>query len=210
MLDLKCTRVRLWCDFHPPLQDVKPSTHRFFLVMGPPSCMFLLFMICSTKELRRVLLSLRIQNRPGAGSTFRSSGRSSISTWSRKSFQEPEACSAWAGFGLRCSWLIGCFRCFQVAIENHIGDLRRLGRFGSLKYVTSTNLLLGPFGPRSRKTSCPESQTRSLRWDSQTALPMYNAARSIILWPATIGVLKSVGALGTRSHSNMLIRVSST
>lgn len=87
---------------------------------------------------------------------------------------------------LRCSWLIGCFRCFQVAIENHIGDLRRLGRFGSLKYVTSTNLLLGPFGPRSRKTSCPESQTRSLRWDSQTALPMYNAARSIILWPATI------------------------
>ena len=113
--------------------------------MGPPPCMFLLFMICSAKELRRVLLSFRIQNRPGAGSTFRSSGRSSISTWSRKSFQEPEACSAWAGFGLRCSWLIGCFRCFQVAIENHIGDLRRLGRFGSLKYVTSTNLILGPF-----------------------------------------------------------------
>lgn len=41
-------------------------------------------------ELRWVLLSLRIQNRPGVGSTFRSSGRSSIST-SRKSFQEPEA-----------------------------------------------------------------------------------------------------------------------
>lgn len=57
-------------------------------------------------ELRRVLLSLRIQNRPGAGSTFRSSGRSSISTWSRKSFQEPEAMN-------RKSLIEAIFRCLD-------------------------------------------------------------------------------------------------
>lgn len=57
-------------------------------------------------ELRRVLLSFRIQNRPGAGSTFRSSGRSSISTWSRKSFQEPEAMN-------RKSLIEAIFRCLD-------------------------------------------------------------------------------------------------